>query len=89
MGHAQFFPKEREADYCQLFVETLVGLALTTFSRLEAYSIGKFCQLSTTFLKYYSMYIQQSTSNTDLSAMNHTPKETLHSYIDRFKAIVS
>lgn len=35
------------------------------------------------------MYIQQSTSNAGLWALTQAPKETLQSYIDRFKVIVS
>ncbi|XP_024010583.1 uncharacterized protein LOC112085998 [Eutrema salsugineum] len=89
MGRAHFTPEEREAGHCQLFVENLVSLALTWFSRLETHSIDSFNVLSTAFLKHYSIFIQRSASTADLWTLNQGPKESLRSFIERFKATAS
>lgn len=89
MGRANFSPEERDVGFCQLFVESLSGLALGWFSRLETDSIKSFTQLSTAFLKHYSLYIQQSASNADLWTLAPEPTETLRSFIDKFRAIVA
>ncbi|XP_013633075.1 PREDICTED: uncharacterized protein LOC106338707 [Brassica oleracea var. oleracea] len=88
-GRANFSPEERVAGLCQLFVENLSGLALGWFSRLEAHSIDNYNQLSTAFLKHYSLFIQQSATNADLWTLAQEPTETLRSYIKKFRAIVS
>ncbi|XP_024006401.1 uncharacterized protein LOC112082919 [Eutrema salsugineum] len=89
MGRAHFTPEEREAGHCQLFVENLVGPALTWFSRLETHSIDSIKALSTAFLKHYSIFIQRSASTADLWALSQGPKESLRSFIERFKATTS
>ncbi|XP_024009914.1 uncharacterized protein LOC112085125 [Eutrema salsugineum] len=86
MGRAHFTPEEREAGHCQLFVENLVGPSLTWFSRLETHSIDSFKVLSTAFLKHYSIFIQRSASTANLWALSQGPKESLRSFIERFKA---
>lgn len=89
VGRANFSPEERDAGLCQLFVENLSGVALNWFSRLEANSIDNYNQLSTAFLKHYSIYIQQSTSNADLWTLAQEPTESLRSFFAKFRAIVS
>ncbi|XP_013608034.1 PREDICTED: uncharacterized protein LOC106314751 [Brassica oleracea var. oleracea] len=88
-GRANFSPEEHDAGLCQLFVENLSGLALGWFSRLEALSIDNYNQLSTAFLKHYSLFIQQSETNADLWTLAQEPTETQRSYIDKFRVIVS
>ncbi|KAF8054198.1 hypothetical protein N665_1340s0002 [Sinapis alba] len=83
MGRAYFSAKERDAGYCQLFVESLAGPALTWFSRLAADSISTFKELSTEFLKHYSMYIRQGWK------ISQGQKESLHDFMERFKNLVS
>ncbi|XP_013617312.1 PREDICTED: uncharacterized protein LOC106323788 [Brassica oleracea var. oleracea] len=56
MARARLPDEERDAVYCQLFVETLHEQALTWFSQLEENSIGSFCDLSAAFLKTYIMF---------------------------------
>uniref|UniRef100_A0A1J3HXG1 Retrovirus-related Pol polyprotein from transposon opus n=1 Tax=Noccaea caerulescens TaxID=107243 RepID=A0A1J3HXG1_NOCCA len=89
MGRTRFSDEERDAGFCQLFVENLSGSALTWFSRLRANSIDSYHQLTTAFLKQYSMYIRQGTSCADLWALTQGPKESLRSFIDRFKNVAS
>ena len=89
MGRAYFSAEERDAGYCQLFVESLAGPALTWFSRLTADSISTFKELSTEFLKHYSMYIRQGASATDLWKISQGQKESLHDFMERFKNLVS
>ncbi|XP_024014251.1 uncharacterized protein LOC112088194 [Eutrema salsugineum] len=66
MGRARFTPKEKDAGFCQLFVENLSGAALVWFSKLKANSIDSYQALSTAFLKRYMMYIQGAVSSADL-----------------------
>ena len=89
MGRAYFSAEERDAGYCQLFVESLAGPALTWFSRLTADSISTFKELSTEFLKHYSMYIRQGASATDLWKIAQGQKESLQDFMERFKNLVS
>ncbi|KAF8113528.1 hypothetical protein N665_0049s0043 [Sinapis alba] len=89
MGRAYFSAEERDAGYCQLFVESLAGPVLTWFSRLAADSISTFKELSTEFLKHYSMYIRQGASATDLWKISQGQKESLHDFMERFKNLVS
>ncbi|KAF8087330.1 hypothetical protein N665_0589s0011 [Sinapis alba] len=89
MGRAYFSAEERDVGYCQLFVKSLAGPALTWFSRLTADSISTFKELSTEFLKHYSMYIRQGASATDLWKISQGQKESLHDFMERFKNLVS
>ncbi|XP_013614192.1 PREDICTED: uncharacterized protein LOC106320385 [Brassica oleracea var. oleracea] len=60
MARARLSDEERDAGYCQLFVETLHEQALTWFSQLEENSIGSFRDLSAAFLKTYIMFTKRS-----------------------------
>ncbi|XP_009118913.2 uncharacterized protein LOC103843891 [Brassica rapa] len=62
VAKARLAPKERDAGYCQLFVETLNEQALTWFSGFEENSISSFKQLSLAFLKTYIMFTKRSNS---------------------------
>ena len=70
MGQSHFTPDERDAGYCQLFVENLSGPTLSWFSRLETGSIDSYQQLLTAFLKHYPMYIKDGASEADLYCSN-------------------
>ncbi|XP_024009296.1 uncharacterized protein LOC112084401 [Eutrema salsugineum] len=89
MGRARFRKEEEDAGYCLLFVENLKDDALEWFSKLERDSIDNFSQLSKAFLKQYSMYITQETSDADLWSITQGQTESLKKFIDRFKAVVS
>ncbi|KAL0723146.1 hypothetical protein Bca4012_037745 [Brassica carinata] len=58
MGRTYFNDGERDADYCLIFIESMVGAALNWLSRLEANTVDNFNQLSTIFMKNYSMFIE-------------------------------
>jgi len=63
MGRTNFTPDEKDAGYCQLFIENLSRQeTLSWFSRLESGSIDSYQQLSTAFLKHYSIYIKNGAS---------------------------
>lgn len=89
IGRAHFPKEERDAGSCQLFVEHLSGAALTWFSRLEANSIDSFHELTTSFLKNYGVFMEKGASNADLWTMAQTAKESLRSFIGRFKEIIT
>ncbi|XP_024013329.1 uncharacterized protein LOC112087617 [Eutrema salsugineum] len=89
MGRARFTPEEKDAGFCQLFVENLSGAALVWFSKLKVNSIDSYQALSTAFLKRYMMYIQGAVSSADLYQIKQGEKESLRSFIGRFNAIVS
>ncbi|XP_013639416.1 PREDICTED: uncharacterized protein LOC106344618 [Brassica oleracea var. oleracea] len=89
MGRTNFTPDKKDAGYCQLFVENLSGQALSWFSRLESGSIDSYQQLSTSFLKHYSIYIEDGATEADLYTLSQERTESLRSFIGRFKKIVS
>lgn len=70
---------------CKLFVERLVGLALDWFSKLEKRSIGSCTQLSTAFVKLYSVFMEKVTSDADIQALSQGPNDSLQTYMKKFK----
>ncbi|CAA7020222.1 unnamed protein product [Microthlaspi erraticum] len=54
---------EKEANYCQVFVDHMAKYALTWFSNLLAESIDNFDDLTNAFLKHYSMHMTRITRN--------------------------
>ena len=89
MARARLLDEERDAGYCQLFVETLHEQALTWFSQLEENSIGSFRDLSAAFLKTYIMFTKRSATASSLWNLNQTKDQSLRDYMEKFKAVVS
>ncbi|KAF8114203.1 hypothetical protein N665_0040s0058 [Sinapis alba] len=89
LGRANFTDEEKEAGYCQLFVESLAGPALTWFSRLPENSVHSFHDLSAAFLKHYIMFTRQGATVSDLWQMSQTSNQSLRDYMEKFKAVVS
>ncbi|XP_024007765.1 uncharacterized protein LOC112083885 [Eutrema salsugineum] len=81
--------EERDAVQCQLFVESLGGVALDWFSRLEANSIDNYKELTTAFVEHFSMFIGQNTKNFELWQIAQGASESLRDFIQRFKTIVA
>ena len=61
----------------------------TSFSRLEEGSMGNFQNLSTEFLKHYSMLIEDEATMANLWNTQQTDSETLKSYMTRFKSVTA
>ncbi|KAG7594111.1 Retrotransposon gag domain [Arabidopsis thaliana x Arabidopsis arenosa] len=59
-------PDEEDAGYSKLFSENLSGSALLWFTQLEPGTIDSFKELSSAFLKQYSMFMEKETSDADL-----------------------
>ncbi|KAL0645793.1 hypothetical protein Bca4012_044084 [Brassica carinata] len=59
MRRANLTDEDKDAAFCQLFVETLEGPALTLFTGLRENSVDCFHDLSTAFLKNYIMFTNQ------------------------------
>ena len=89
MARDRLSDEERDAGYCQLFVETLHEKALTWFSQLEENSIGSFCDLSAAFLKTYIMFTKRSATASSLWNLNQTKDQSLRDYLEKFKTVVS
>ncbi|XP_013614780.1 PREDICTED: uncharacterized protein LOC106320998 [Brassica oleracea var. oleracea] len=89
MARARLPNDERDAGYCQMFVETLHEQALTWFSQLEENSIGCFRDLSAAFLKTYIMFTKRSATASSLWNLNQTKDQSLRDYMEKFKAVVS
>ena len=89
MARARLSDEERDAGYCQLFVETLHEQALTWLSQLEENSIGSFRDLSAAFLKTYIMFTKSSATTSSLSNLIQTKDQSLRDYMEKFKAVVS
>jgi len=81
--------EENVAGHCRFFVENLVGYALEWFSSLEGNSIDTFNQLAAAFLKHYSVLIEHRTCEADLWSLTQLQKESLRSYVKKFKVIKS
>ncbi|XP_010481005.1 PREDICTED: uncharacterized protein LOC104773731 [Camelina sativa] len=82
---ARFAEEQRDIGYCQLFVDSLSGPALTWFSRLKANSIDNFTQLSKAFLTHYQIFIKRGVMNSDLWEMAQEPGKSIDSFLGRFK----
>lgn len=89
MARARLPDDEKDAGYCQLFVETLHEQALTWFSQLEENSIGCFRDLSAAFLKTYIMFTKRSATASSLWNLNQKKDQSLRDYMEKFKAVVS
>ena len=89
VARAQFRPEERDAGLCHLFVEHLKGPALDWFSRLEGNSVDSFQELSTLFLKQYSVLIDPGTSDADLWSLSHQPNEPLRDFLAKFRSTLA
>ncbi|CAA7046674.1 unnamed protein product [Microthlaspi erraticum] len=87
VSRVPFSPEEIEAAYCRLFAENLIGPAQEWFSTLDENSIDNFDQLQSAFLKQYSIFIESKITEADLWRLSQGPKESLRSYIDRFKSV--
>ncbi|XP_056854370.1 uncharacterized protein LOC130503826 [Raphanus sativus] len=86
---ANFSDEERDAGYCQLFVESLKGPALTWFTGLAENSIRDFHDLSSAFLKNYIMFTQEDATVSDLFNLAQGKDQSLRNFMEKFKAIVS
>ncbi|XP_010490107.1 PREDICTED: uncharacterized protein LOC104767832 [Camelina sativa] len=89
IGSSYFSPEEEDAGSCQLFVESLTGEALNWFSRLKANSIDGYEALTTAFLQHHQCFMRVPASNADLWRMYQKPNESLRTFMERFKIVVS
>lgn len=89
MRRANLSDEEKDAGFCQLFVETLEGIALNWFTGLQEDSVDSFHDLSTAFLKNYIMFTRQEATATDLWNLNHANGQSLRDFMEKFKSIVS
>ncbi|XP_018458057.2 uncharacterized protein LOC108828890 [Raphanus sativus] len=89
MARARLSDEEKDAGYCQLFVETLNEQALTWFSQLSENSIRSFRDLSAVFLKTYIMFTKRAATASSLWNMAQTKNQSLKDYMEKFKTIVS
>ncbi|XP_033129437.1 uncharacterized protein LOC117126133 [Brassica rapa] len=89
VARARLAPDERDAGYCQLFIETLNEQALTWFSGLEENSIRSFKELSSAFLKTYIMFTKREATASTLWNLKQTKDQNLRDYMERFKSVVS
>ncbi|XP_010423552.1 PREDICTED: uncharacterized protein LOC104708652 [Camelina sativa] len=80
-------PHEADAGYRKLFAETFCGPALLWFSSLAAASITNFTELSTSFIKQYSILIETAVTDAQLWNLSQAAGESLRSYITKFKEI--
>ncbi|CAA7027811.1 unnamed protein product [Microthlaspi erraticum] len=74
---------ERDANYCQVFVEHMTKEALVWFSNLSVETIDNFDDLTNAFLKHYSMNMTRITRN--MFTMTQSKGEPLREFIGRFK----
>lgn len=77
MGRAHFEEYEKDAGYCQYFVEYLNGSALNWVSCLEENSIENFNQIPTAFVKHYSMFMEKGASTANMWTLSQLPTEPL------------
>ena len=89
MRRANLTDEDKDAGFCQLFVETLEGPALTWFTGLRENSVDCFHHLSTAFLKNYITFTNQEATLSDLWNLTHASGQSLRDFMEKFKAIVS
>ena len=89
MGRYRFSEEDRDAVFCQLFIESLSEPALSWSFQLDDSSINDFWTLSAQFLKYYIMFTRQDTSFADLWKLSQSPTESLQDFMVKFKQIPS
>ncbi|KAG7564134.1 Ribonuclease H-like superfamily [Arabidopsis suecica] len=88
-GRIDLEPDEEDAGYCKLFSENLSGPALLWFTQLEPKTIDNFKELSSAFLKQYSMFMEKATSDADLWNLSQGQNEPLRKYIAKFKEVIA
>ncbi|KAG7594240.1 Transposase MuDR plant [Arabidopsis thaliana x Arabidopsis arenosa] len=88
-GRIDLEPDEEAAGYCKLFSENLSGSALLWFTQLEPGTIDSFKELSSAFLKQYSMFMEKATSDADLWNLTQGQNEPLRKYIAKFKEVIA
>ena len=81
--------EEKDAGFCQLFVETLEGIALNCCIGRQENSVNSFHDLSTAFLKKYIIFTRQEATATDLWNLNHANGQSLRDFMEKFKSVVS
>ena len=88
MGRTNFSDDEKEAVFCQFFIESLKGPALGWFTGLEENYINSFHDLSAAFLKQYIMFTRQGATLSDLWNLSQTNNQSLCDFMETFKAVV-
>ncbi|KAG7556835.1 Retrotransposon gag domain [Arabidopsis suecica] len=88
-GRIDLEPGEQDAGFCKLFSENLSGPALLWFTQLEPETIDSFKELSSAFLKQYSMFMEKATSDADLWNLTQGQNEPLRKYIAKFKEVIA
>ncbi|KAG7556987.1 Integrase catalytic core [Arabidopsis suecica] len=88
-GRIDLEPDEEDAGYYKLFSENLSGSALLWFTQLEPVTIDSFKELSSAFLKQYSMFMEKATSDADLWNLTQGQNEPLRKYIAKFKEVIA
>lgn len=88
IGRAHFTTKKKETGYCHLFVESLIGPALTWFSRLTENSSWFSWSIYWVAQTLFNVYPTVSFSPWFME--NVTRREGReHSFMERFKGLVS
>jgi len=67
----------------------LKGAALDWFSRLEGNSVDSFQELSTLFLKQYSVLTDPGTSDADIWSLSQQPNELLRDFLTKFRSTLA
>ncbi|KAG7578877.1 Retrotransposon gag domain [Arabidopsis thaliana x Arabidopsis arenosa] len=88
-GRIDLESDEEDAGYCKLFSENLSGSALLWFTQLEPGTIDSFKELSSAFLKQYSMFMEKATSDANLWNLTQGHNEPLRKYIAKFKEVIA
>ena len=89
MGRTNFFDEERDDGYCQVFVKSLQGPALSWFTGLKEVSINNLHDLSAAIIKQYIMFTRHGATLSDLWSLSQGENQSLRDYMEKFKAVVS